>query len=71
MVCFLFNGIQTFVGYLMSKPSLHKNCRGTIKSMAGGRGKGGTHLSQGDQSEIERFRYRSPVHLSLHHGGDI
>ena len=31
-----FNGISTFVGYLMPKPSLQKNGGGTIYLIAGG-----------------------------------
>ena len=32
---FLFNGLSTFVGYLMPKPSLEKNSGGTIWLIAG------------------------------------
>ena len=32
----LFNGISTFAGYLMPKPSLQKDSSNTIQSIAGG-----------------------------------
>ena len=33
-VASLFNGVSTFVGYLMPKTSLYKKCRGTISPIA-------------------------------------
>ena len=36
VVCFLLNGISTFVSYLMSKPSLLRDSRDTISPIAGG-----------------------------------
>ena len=48
----LFNGMSTYVGYLISKSSPEKNSAGTIKSIAGRIKE--THISQEYLSKCER-----------------
>ena len=50
----LFNGMSTFVGYLMPKPSFEKNSGDAVQPIAGGIG--GSCLSQEYLSKSERNR---------------